>query len=119
MSNQGVGQWGEDRAVTYLENKGFDIKRCNYETPVGECDILARDGEKLVFVEVKTRKQRQFGSPQMSVTKEKREHLRRVARYYLGGLEEPVSCRFDVIAITLDGTESEINHIQNAFGGRE
>jgi putative endonuclease len=116
-----VGRWGEDRAVSHLQDDGWEIEARNYSTSLGECDIIGWDGETLVFVEVKTRKSRQFGSPESAVTRDKRDHLRRVARAVLSDLERDVSCRFDVIAIegTDPGDETELRHHENAFGAHE
>lgn len=119
MSRGSLGQWGEDRAAAYLQDKGWTIQERNLSTPVGECDLLARDDDQLVFVEVKTRSGSRFGSPEEAVSRQKRHQLRRVARYVLATLEDPVSCRFDVVAIRLRGTESSLHHIVGAFDGRE
>jgi putative endonuclease len=83
----------------------------------GEIDLIARDGEELVFVEVKTRSSEDFGNPVESVTRGKRRKLIQAASFYLqsrGILQHP--CRFDVISIRLgsDGT-SKLEHLQDAF----
>lgn len=119
MNRGSLGKWGEDRAEAYLEEQGWTVERKNLNTPVGECDLLARDGDQLVFVEVKTRSGSRFGSPEEAVTRRKRNQLRRVARYVLATLDEPASCRFDVIAIRLRETDCDLHHVVGAFDGRE
>lgn len=119
MKQGSLGRWGEDLAEGYLRDHGWTIEARNLTTPVGECDLLARDGDQLVFVEVKTRSGDRFGSPEAAVSRQKREQLRRVARYVMAQHDDPVSCRFDVIAIRLRDRESDLHHIEGAFGGRE
>lgn len=119
MTGSGLGQWGESRATSFLEDRGWTIEDRNFSTPLGECDILAWDGDTLVFVEVKTRSDARFGPPEEAVTRNKRDHLRRVARLALAELDRDVNCRFDVIAVEMDGTDSEVRHIENAFEATE
>ena len=80
------GQLGEDAAVKYLLKKGFKIAERNYRTPTGEVDIVAMDGETLVFIEVKARKGEQFGSPAQSVNIQKQKRIIKAALYYLTAL---------------------------------
>ncbi|NOY52399.1 MAG: YraN family protein [Deltaproteobacteria bacterium] len=99
-----LGKFGENRAVRYLQQEGFEILRRNYRTPFGEIDIIAREEETLVFVEVKTRSTNTFGMPQEAVNRRKQRQLIRTAQAYLneaGGELPP--CRFDVIAVRTDG----------------
>ncbi len=110
------GQWGESTAVSYLVQKGYRILERNYRTPYGELDIIAQESDYLVFVEVKTRKNTQFGSPLEAVTYAKQQHLRRAAEIYL--IENPtdLAIRFDVIAILKkSGQAPQIEHIYHAF----
>ncbi|MFP4687967.1 MAG: YraN family protein [bacterium] len=118
-TNNNLGNWGEDRATAYLQELGWEIVERNLNTPPGECDILARDGKTLVFVEVKTRQQDSQVSALESITCSKREKLRRMARWVISDYEQPPACRFDVIAITMDGLKSDIDHLKNAFGAKE
>lgn len=115
----GLGKWGEDRAVRFLEDLDWTIEVRNFDSPFGECDIIAWDDDVLVFVEVKTRRNHQFGPPECAVTAEKRDHLRKIARHYLSTLDDSIQCRFDVLALTFHPNQSEINHIKNAFGATE
>jgi len=119
VNRRALGRWGEDRAAAYLRDRGWTIEARNLDTPVGECDLLARDGDQLVFVEVKTRADERFGPPQAAVTRRKRDQLRRVARWVLAGRSRPVSCRFDVVAVRLEDDGSDLRHIVGAFDDRE
>ncbi len=113
-----IGDAGEEMARRFLEQKGFKILEVNYRTRWGELDLVARDGETLVFVEVKTRTQGRFGSPLDAVTEDKQRRVIRMAQTYL--LERRVKdrpMRFDVIGIDLAGGTPRIDWIPNAFGG--
>lgn len=110
------GKIGEDIAVKFLTKKGFKILRRNYRYGKGEIDIIAMDGDKLIFVEVKARTSDKFGTPEDSVTFKKRKQLRKIAEAFLQTNEVKFSeCRFDVIGIILKKGKLEINHIENAF----
>ena len=69
-----LGTWGENFAASYLRKQGLKILQRNLRTPVGEIDIVARDRKALVFVEVKTRQSRQYGTPQEAVGAHKQRH---------------------------------------------
>jgi len=111
-----LGNQGEDLAAAALKKQGYKILARNYVTPLGEIDLIARQGKTLVIVEVKTRKSTRFGSPQESVSVTKQNRLRRLADYYLKDKRltgAPV--RFDVVAVTLAGDEPRVEIISNAF----
>ena len=111
-----LGDHGEDLAVAALKQQGYRILERNYVTPLGEIDLIARQGKVLVVVEVKTRKSTRFGSPQEGVSAAKQGRLRRLADYYLkakGLSGSPV--RFDVVAVTLAGDAPQVEIIQDAF----
>ena len=98
----------------YLEQEGWKILEYNYRTRNGEIDIVARDGEYLVFCEVKYRSDDQKGSPLEAVDARKQKAIFRCALFYLTEKHlGEVPCRFDVIGI--EGTR--ITHIKNAFSG--
>lgn len=78
-----IGKSGEDFATSVLESNGYEIMERNYRTRLGEIDIIARKDGTLHFVEVKTRTQDQYGSPADSITREKKEHIRKVAQIYM------------------------------------
>ncbi len=108
-----MGRAGETRAVNFLKKKGFLILERNYKTPLGEIDIIAKDNEIIVFVEVKTRSSEEYGLPCEAVNRKKQEKYYRTATQYLQKERKMESqCRFDIIEIE----NGQINHIFNAFG---
>ena len=107
-----LGRAGEVKAAEFLKKKGYKIITKNYKTHVGEIDIIAEDGEEIVFIEVKTRIDDAFGAPSEAVTEKKIRKYEKVATEFL--LREKkldALCRFDVIEIE----DGKINHIINAF----
>jgi putative endonuclease len=113
-----TGNFGEDAACTILQNKGFRIIDRNYSTRYGELDIIATDGQYLVFVEVKTRVSDVFGTGLESITRSKRKHLSKAALLY--AIQKKLKdqpCRFDVISVKLDAEGNVVNylHIPAAF----
>lgn len=116
-SDQATGRRGEDLAHRFLRKRGFVIVARNYRLAAGdaEADLIARDGDELVIVEVKTRGSGEFGPPDRAVGPEKQRALRRVAREYArrSGIPE-AQVRFDVIGITLE-PEIRIEHFRSAL----
>jgi putative endonuclease len=114
---QALGLRGEEIACAYLEKKKYAIVTRRFRMFRGEIDIIARDGETLVFVEVKARADESHGRPEESVTPGKQRQIRRIAQGYL--LEHPspgVACRFDVVAILFRGPDDcRIEHFIDAF----
>ncbi len=111
-----LGDAGEDLAAAALKKQGYKILERNYATPLGEIDLIARQGKTYVFIEVKTRKNERFGAPQEAVHSAKQARLRRLADYYLKQKrlgEVPV--RFDVVGVTLSGDSPQVEIIQDAF----
>lgn len=112
-----TGDRGEKLAADLLIKKNYKIVEQNYRFGHGEIDIIAKDKDVLVFVEVKTRKNLEFGPPEFAVTKNKQRQIRKIAEAYL--YEKKISdldCRIDVVAILLKkNLPPEINHIENAF----
>ena len=109
-----LGPQGEAIAAAHLEAKGMRIVGRNYHTRYGEVDLIAEDGDTLVFVEVKARRSSAFGLPEESVTERKRERLVKTAQTYLqtNGLDQR-SWRVDVVAIMLRANgPAQINHVQ-------
>ena len=119
FSTKKTGDEGEDLAVELLESKGYSIVKRNYRYGKGEIDIIAKDPEEegLVFIEVKSRKSLEYGSPEEAITKNKIKQLKRIAELYLYENEiKEILCRFDVIAILmLPGQKPQIEHFVNAF----
>jgi putative endonuclease len=111
-----TGQRGEKLAVWYLRLKGYQILERNYKCRQGEIDIVARKGELIVFVEVRTREHGALVDPFSSVDCTKVAKIIEAARYYLFRLPSPLPpCRFDLIAITSLGPRHTMNHITGAF----
>ncbi len=110
------GLWGEKTAACYLKKKGFKILVHRYRCKFGEIDLVARQDETLVFIEVKTRGSSSYGDPSQAVTPEKQKHISRVALDYLRRLNHPqIPVRFDVVEIVDSNGHIECHHIENAF----
>jgi len=100
---QAVGDAGEERAARFLEAQGMAIVARNYRTRLGEIDLIARDGDVLVFVEVRLRAGEGFGGAAASIGPAKQRRLAAAAGAYLARLGRAPRCRFDVV--TLEGGE--------------
>src|SRR5829696_7735081 len=97
-----LGKSGENYACWELERLGYEILDRRYRTRVGEIDIVARDGETLVFIEVKARRSGRFGPPAEAVDAQKRHKLMQMATSYIFARRlSDARCRFDVVAVTL------------------
>ena len=112
-----LGGWGEEAAAKYLKKKGYTIVDRNFRCKLGEIDIIALDGAELVFVEVKTRRNQNYGLPCEAIGAEKLRRLKRLALYYT------VACRagqrdtrLDVIEILVREGRAYIHHIENILG---
>jgi putative endonuclease len=116
LARQTFGKTGEDLAAAELERRGYEILARRYRTRCGEIDIVARDGETTVFVEVKARATAEFGTAAEAVTRRKQLKLIAMARDYLARNELPnVACRFDVVAIEDASTTPRLMVYANAF----
>ena len=115
--NLSVGERGESIAEAYLRGRGFTILEKNYRGKTGEIDIVAREGDTIVFVEVKARRNLAYGPPQLAVTPFKQRQISRTALTWLAHHRKPNAiARFDVIAILVPEHEvPQIEHIRNAF----
>jgi putative endonuclease len=116
LARQSFGKAGEDMAVAELERRGYVILARRYRTRYGEIDIVARDGETTVFVEVKARATAEFGTAAEAVTRRKQLKLVAMARDYIArnGLTD-TTCRFDVVAIDDAATAPRLAVYANAF----
>jgi putative endonuclease len=102
MSSTELGRQGETIAVQALESHGYVVVDRNWRCPVGEVDIVAREGDTWVFVEVKLRQGHDYGSPEEAITQAKRDRLMQLAQNYLADHDlSDVSWRIDVVAIGL------------------
>ena len=119
MNQKGLGNRGEEIAAAHLERKGYEILERQCRTPVGEIDLIARDGKTLAFVEVKTRRSARYGQPAAAVGREKQRRITRAAMWYMMNKNrqgETPPCRFDVVEIyaTPNGAWN-VRHLENAF----
>lgn len=113
---QSLGKRGEDLACAELEKRGYVILDRRFRTRCGELDIVARDGNVLVFVEVKARSGGNFGTPFESVTRQKRQRLSQMAASYLCVKRlAAVACRFDVVSILEQQGTHTIEVARGAF----
>ena len=110
-----LGKKGEELAAILCSERGLLILEMNYRTPSGEIDIIAKDGDVLVFIEVKTRTGNVYGAPYEAVTRKKRAKIRTVALGYMKRLRKEVPVRFDVISVSLQGGKPALEYIQDAF----
>jgi len=111
-----LGKWGEDLALKKVKKLGYKCIARNYRCPVGEVDLIAKDGDTLVFIESKTRRGRSLGYAKEAVNQRKRRQLSKVALAFMkaNGCSE-TRARFDVVVINLDGVSQEIEVVRNAF----
>lgn len=111
-----TGKTGEKIAVTFLKKNGYRIIAVNYRCPIGEIDIVARDKNELVFVEVKTRKSAALGYPEQAVGIRKQKKISQLALWYLEENKlNSAHARFDIVAILMLPAGNEIRLIKNAF----
>ena len=111
------GELGEREARRHLRRKGLKFLTGNFRSGRGEIDLICRDGDCLVFVEVKTRSSEEWVRPAAAVDKERRQRLSRAALDYLRLLRNPqVKIRFDIVEVLLaDGVVAEVRHLPNTF----
>ena len=110
-----VGVQAEQLAAVFLQQQGLQLVEQNYRCRYGEIDLILREQKTLVFVEVRLRKNEQFGGAAASITTHKQTKLLSTARHYLSGNSHPPQCRFDVVLLSsLDA--SKVEWIKNAFG---
>lgn len=107
------GRDAEDLAAAFLENRGMRILARNYRCRFGEIDLIAREGQVLVFVEVRHRSSAAYGGAAASITAAKRDRLLCAARHYLAGRSPLPPCRFD--AVLVEGEPARIDWMRNVF----
>lgn len=112
--NLQMGIWGEGLAVAYLREKGYVILERDWHSKHRDIDIIAQDGETTVFVEVKTRRSRDFGDPLDAINRQKRNNLRHAIQHYLN-YHNITNYRFDVVSIvgSFNSPAPEIEHIED------
>ena len=111
-----LGILGEQLALKEIERLGYKCIARNYRCPLGEVDLIAKDGDCLVFIEIKTRSRKSIGYAKEAITGRKKRQLSKVALAYMKSNNCcDVKSRFDVVAINLKDDHEEIEVIQNAF----
>ena len=109
------GKQGEELAAQYLIGKGYEILERNWRNIHKEIDIIAKDGDFLVIVEVKTRQTDEYGNPDIAVTKKKQRMLISAANAYVFQNRLNINTRFDIISIIFKNGKPIIEHIEDAF----
>lgn len=113
--NQRIGKWGEDAVAAYLAERGYEIIARNARTPYGEIDIIAKQAEITIFVEVKTRTSNKMGLPEDSVNLRKQAHMLACAEHY-SAENEINHWQIDVVAVEGKAeSEPKITHFENAI----
>lgn len=118
LNHKSLGTYGEEMVAKMITDKGYTILQRNFRCRFGEIDIVARDGDTIIFVEVKTRRNKKYGEAEEAVDYRKQKKIRQVAEYYLM-LNYSLSqkCRFDVYSVYLDENKNpwEIRVSENCF----
>ncbi len=110
-----LGKLGEQLAIKHLREKGYQILAVNWYFGHHEIDIIAKDGEMLVIVEVKTRATDAFGEPELAVNKQKQRSIVKAADAYIQENDLAIETRFDVVSVIVTPNEKRIVHIDDAF----
>ena len=111
-----TGILGEQLAVRFLKGKSYHILAQNWRYKRAEIDIIAKDGDTLVFVEVKTRTTDAFGTPDAFVTARKKQFMQTAANVYMEEIGHDWAIRFDIVAVLLHPTRTaEVTHFEDAF----
>ena len=111
-----LGKLGEDLALKKVKHLGYKNIIRNYRCPLGEIDLIARDADTLVFIEIKTRKGKTTAYAKEAVNAKKRRQISKVALAYMKANNcSDIKARFDVVAISLEGGKAQIEVIKNAF----
>jgi len=114
--NRWKGLAGENLAAEFLVHKGIRILARNYRFDKGEIDLVCKDGDELVFVEVKTRTSTLYGDPEEAVNEVKQNQLRKVAEGYCEEFQyEETFYRFDIVTVMIEGDSSAVRHLTDAF----
>jgi len=113
--NLATGKLGENIAKEYLENKGYKIIEQNYKTKYGEIDLVAKKGNELIFIEVRTKRGEDFGTPEETINKNKLRKLWGNARAYAAWKRWQGPCRIDAVCLVLkyDNTAERVSHYQS------
>lgn len=117
MQSYQLGQWAEEKASEYLQQKGLLLVEKNYRSRLGEIDLIMKDSGVCVFVEVRLRNHKGYATVLESVTRAKQQKIIKTASYYLQThrLSDKMVCRFDVIAVALEGEQCSFDWVKQAF----
>jgi putative endonuclease len=111
-----LGAWGEEIAANYLQRQGYQILERDWKSGHRDLDLIAMDNDTLVFVEVKTRRDRIFTDPEMAVDYQKIRNLQQAANHYVKYKQIDNDIRFDLITVVgMIGETPDIEHIKDAF----
>lgn len=113
VNKRRLGEAYEQKACDFIEEEGLRVIERNYRTPLGEIDIIARDREELVFLEVKYRKSRDRGGAEYAISRDKQRTIIKVAKMYIKMHRLPLRSFYRFDAVLIDG--EEITHIRNAW----
>jgi len=117
-ARRALGKLGEAAAAAYLQRNGVRILAANFACAAGEIDLIGKEREALLFIEVKTRTSEAFGPPHLAVHQRKQRQIVRVAQWFLADRRMPeAACRFDVVAVTFPPGEGtpKIHWVRDAF----
>lgn len=117
MNRKSLGEWGEKAALRFLRREKYQILEKNFSSPLGEIDIIGKKGRAICFIEVKARSSSDYGPPEMAVTQQKQNKLRKAALSYLKMKKLEEDYRFDVVSILTnpEGKIKNIELIEDAF----
>lgn len=116
MTARQRGRIGERLVCRYITNSlGMKVVEQNFTVRGGEIDIIAKDGDTLSFIEVKTRKANPLVSGEEAISPDKRAHIIKAASVYLNRLNEAPKCRFDVAVVTVSGADARVVYYKGAF----
>ena len=115
MTQQELGIFGENLAVSHIVNKGYTILQRNYKFNRKEIDIIATHNNQLVIIEVKARQTAEIGEPWRAVTRAKQKQIIAVANHYLITNQLDCETRFDIISIVHNSYRTNIEHLEDAF----
>lgn len=117
MNRRQDGSTGEAHVAEYLKQKGYTIKVCNYFSKTGEIDIIAEFKDTLIFVEVKARRNQNYGRPAEAVTPAKLKRIERTALWYMSANKlHHRDARIDVVEVWWEANGMRINHLENVTG---
>ena len=118
-SKNKLGKFGEEKAKEFLDSKGYVLITSNFRNDRAEVDLIFKDEKNkiVIFVEVKTRRNRKFGEPEESINKSKQNQIKKAAEGFISENDEfmDYDLRIDTVSVFMDGKGITINHIENAF----